>query len=178
MTLGAKSVAAVFVLVALLSSGCKRHTETWPASMKTLAPAAVVHEVRAAKGSPVLLVLYASWCHSCRSELPDIEALATRHRAEGLKLLAYSLDDDPNDFAEMLHERSYSFDFVRLAPPDGPALPRALDELGGSFRGAIPYVAVFDRQGKMLKDFTGGAAPAVLDPVVLRALQGKPAGAE
>ncbi len=160
----------VLALVAMCASCKKRKEEAWPASMRSVAPSAIATDVHAAKGSAVLFVLYASWCHSCREELPDIEALADKRRADGLKLLAYSLDEDPGDFSEMLRDHPYRFDLVRLTPPGGPDLTASIHELGGTFRGSIPYAAVFGRDGRLVAESTG-ASPDVLERAVTKALE-------
>ncbi|MFC2640040.1 MAG: TlpA family protein disulfide reductase [Propionibacterium acidifaciens] len=51
----------------------------------------------ALRGHPVWLVFEASWCASCRSEAPDVEA-AHRHGAEaGLETIGLYLSEDSSD---------------------------------------------------------------------------------
>lgn len=45
------------------------------------------------KGRPLLLNFWASWCEPCRTEMPTLEQLAARHRADGLQLLAINFQE-------------------------------------------------------------------------------------
>lgn len=44
------------------------------------------------RGKVVLLNFWATWCIPCRTEMPAIEALYQRYRAQGLEVLAVNLD--------------------------------------------------------------------------------------
>jgi cytochrome c biogenesis protein CcmG/thiol:disulfide interchange protein DsbE len=44
------------------------------------------------KGKVVLLNVWATWCHPCRDEIPQLEALHQKHRAAGLEIVGVSID--------------------------------------------------------------------------------------
>jgi cytochrome c-type biogenesis protein len=44
------------------------------------------------RGSPVLLNVWATWCHPCREEIPVLQQLYERYRAEGLDVIGVSVD--------------------------------------------------------------------------------------
>lgn len=43
-------------------------------------------------GKIVLLNIWATWCKPCREEIPALETLFQRHRAEGLEVIGVSID--------------------------------------------------------------------------------------
>jgi thiol-disulfide isomerase/thioredoxin len=47
------------------------------------------------KGRVVLLNFWATWCDSCKEELPLLQKLQREHAGERFELLAVSVDDDP-----------------------------------------------------------------------------------
>jgi thiol-disulfide isomerase/thioredoxin len=41
-----------------------------------------------ARGRPMLLNFWASWCEPCRAEMPSLQQLAAQHEAKGLQVMA------------------------------------------------------------------------------------------
>jgi cytochrome c biogenesis protein CcmG, thiol:disulfide interchange protein DsbE len=44
------------------------------------------------RGSPVLLNVWATWCHPCREEIPALQELHTAFAPRGLKVIGVSID--------------------------------------------------------------------------------------
>jgi peroxiredoxin len=70
-----------------------------PGSVGTAAPAyesrtldGAPASLAALKGKVVLLNVWATWCHPCRDEIPELEALHQRFRARGLEVIGVSVD--------------------------------------------------------------------------------------
>lgn len=49
------------------------------------------------KGKVVLLNIWATWCHPCRDEIPELRVLYDRYRSRGLELVGVSVDADGAD---------------------------------------------------------------------------------
>ena len=49
------------------------------------------------RGNVVLLNVWATWCHPCREEIPELRALHGRYQSRGLQLIGVSVDAQGND---------------------------------------------------------------------------------
>jgi peroxiredoxin len=92
------------------------------------------------RGQVVLINFWATWCPPCREEMPSLERLHRQHKAQGLVLVAVSLDAD-----------------AALVPPyvktSKLTFPIALDpkaEVGNKYGvRALPSSFVVDRKGTL-----------------------------
>ena len=92
------------------------------------------------RGKVVLLNVWATWCHPCRDEIPELEALHRRHAKDGLVIVGVSVD-----VAEMENGiRSFMRDFSMTYPvwldPD--------ERVSAQFRTiGVPETFLIDREG-------------------------------
>ncbi len=49
-------------------------------------------DLQAYRGQVVLLNVWATWCDPCREEMPELQALHTRHRDQGFTVIGVSVD--------------------------------------------------------------------------------------
>jgi protein-disulfide isomerase/uncharacterized membrane protein/peroxiredoxin len=61
-------------------------------------------------GKPTILTFWASWCGPCRQEMPILSKLAEQYRAQGLRVVAISIDDTPEAAKGFLAKNPMSFD--------------------------------------------------------------------
>jgi cytochrome c biogenesis protein CcmG/thiol:disulfide interchange protein DsbE len=120
-------------------------------------------------GAKVTIIdFFASWCEPCAASLPAIDAFATEHEGEGVRLVLVSLDDDPNAAGAFLDRVG-----VKRPATIDPKLAIAkrfkVEKLPMTFVVAADGKIVW--QGKQVE----GAHDAVLDQLGLPAEHGSPA---
>jgi len=92
------------------------------------------------RGKVVLVNFWATWCPPCRKEMPDLEALYSRFKDQGLVILAIS-DEEAGNVQPFIAERKITYP-VMLDPG------RKVNEL---FQvDGIPKSFVYNREGKLV----------------------------
>jgi cytochrome c biogenesis protein CcmG/thiol:disulfide interchange protein DsbE len=95
------------------------------------------------RGKVIVLNFWATWCKPCREEMPALDAFYRAHRAEGLDLIAISIEG-PGDLAKVRRAmKDFSF-------PAALASGGATDGYGRLSR--VPVTFVIDRRGVLRFD--------------------------
>jgi thiol-disulfide isomerase/thioredoxin len=140
----------------LLPYSVRADEERWPPGLVAVTAAQSAARVRAEKGHPVVLVYWAAWCKDCRVELPALEALTRELGPRGVRLVSVTIDETPAALERLLAERPIPYPYLRLAPIVKADAISAIGSLGGHFTGSIPYLAVFDKQGRLVREWPAG----------------------
>jgi thiol-disulfide isomerase/thioredoxin len=112
------------------------------------------------RGNVVVLNFWATWCAPCVEEIPIFVELQERYRDRGLVFVGIAIDrKDP--VMAFAHKMGINYPVV-LGEMDAISLSR---ELGNS-AGGLPFTAILDRQGKMIKSATGKLNQAKLEPII------------
>lgn len=100
-----------------------------------------------AKDEVVVVNLWATWCAPCREEMPALETYYQRHKSEGLRMIAVSMDDASEDsrMREVMRPYSYTAGIGRASKLKG---------FGRIWR--LPMTFVIDRNGILRKDGSEG----------------------
>lgn len=108
-------------------------------------------------GRPLLVNLWASWCGPCVKEMPELDRFAATQAANGVQVVGIALD-----------ERAAVEGFLQRTPVRYPILldtpgPRDAGVRLGNPSGVLPYSALIDAQGRLVKEKIGPFEPGELD---------------
>jgi len=124
-----------------------------PARVAVAELPAILEAVKAPGAQAVLVNVWATWCEPCREEMPDLVRFYRDHRAQGLRLVLISADDDDarDEVARLLGALRF----------DGPAFIKHgndmtfIDALDPHWKGALPATFLFDAHGTKKKSWLG-----------------------
>ena len=120
-----------------------------PISIKTFDGQIITNA--SAKGRILVVHIWATWCESCRKEMPALESFYKRHHQDGVDVIALSVDDksDLNKVKSILKE----FSFTGAMESDSD-----IQKLGRIWR--VPVTFIIDQNGILRKNGWEG------DPIV------------
>ena len=117
------------------------------------------------RGKVVLFNIWATWCHPCRDEIPELRALHAKYRDRGLELVGVSVDADGTDDAIRGFMEEFRMTYPVWRDPDERVSTKFL-AIG------VPATYLIDREGILRWRKTGPIAPndSTLAAAIERAL--------
>ena len=106
----------------------------------------------AQRGNVVLLNIWATWCHPCRTEIPELQAIHARYEARGLALIGVSVDADGSDDAIRAFMTDFRMTYPIWRDPDERVSTQFL-VIG------VPATFLIDRTGVLRWRKTGPIQP-------------------
>lgn len=116
----------------------------------------------AQRGKVVLLNVWATWCHPCRDEIPELQALHERYAARGLELVGVSVDTEGADDVIREFMRDFNMTYPVWRDP-GERVSAQFHIVG------VPATFLIDREGVLRWRKTGPIQPG--DETLIRALE-------
>lgn len=113
------------------------------------------------RGKVLVVNYWATWCHPCREEMPGFSRLQEKYSNKSVQFVGISIDD-----------AAKIIEFQKETPVSYPLLigdmgiMKSSAELGNS-RQALPFTAVFDRQGRLSAAKLGRFAEADLERLLI-----------
>lgn len=104
------------------------------------------------RGKVVLLNTWATWCHPCRDEIPELQALHEKYAARGLEVVGVSVDTDGADQAIREFMRDYRMTYPVWRDP-GERVSAQFHTVG------VPTTFLIDRGGVLRWRKTGPIRP-------------------
>ena len=143
-----------------------------PEGLITIDAPALLARARARGVRGLIVSVWASWCGSCREELPLLFQIRDAFATTGLDWAFVSGDDPPGYDAalKLMHELKGPSPTVVVAPGTMGAFKRAMSP---SWRGGIPAMFLFDSTGKLRHLWEGPILEHEIAPVLQAFLAGE-----
>lgn len=123
------------------------------------------HNISEWKGKIMVINFWATWCPSCKEEIPDFIALQKDYADKGLQIIGLSIEE-PEPVGEYLDNVKINYP-VLIAGDQGMLLSRQL----GNFLEGIPFTLIVDRQGQIVETKTGQFSKERLEEIIMRLLK-------
>ena len=120
-------------------------------------------DLRDFRGKVVLVTFWATWCGPCVQEIPALISLQEKFGPQGFSVVGISLDQGGPTVVEKLMKRTGVNYLVVMGNE------QVSDEFGGIF--GIPTSFLLDREGKVLKRFTGWVSHEILAKEIAQAVE-------
>ena len=119
------------------------------------------------KDKVVLLNVWATWCHPCRTEIPELRGIHARYKDRGLELIGVSVDAEGNEEGIREFMKEFEMNFPVWHDPAERVSTQFL-VIG------VPATFLIDRKGILRWRKTGPIAPndTSLSGAIERALGG------
>ena len=101
------------------------------------------------RGKVVIVNFWATWCTPCLAEMPALQAYYAKHKAEGVEILAISMDDRKDLAAVRSVAASFAFPIAWKGDADFKGLGRIW---------RMPSTFVIDKQGLLRRNGSSGEA--------------------
>jgi len=117
------------------------------------------------KGKIILLNFWATWCHPCKEEIPDLVALQTQYK-DDIVVLGFSIDDKPEELKE--YAAKYQMNYPVLVGAGHENIQEAYGPMWG-----VPVTIIIGRDGKIAKKQSGIRTHEQFDREIKQLLQAR-----
>lgn len=153
----------MFALLCLLHVGSVAQPG-WPAWS---APTADGSDFRSSSltGKVVVVSVWASWCPSCRRQMPLLSQLQTSHQSDPLQVVSFSLDRTAAEHQKFLGSQQVGFPAIFARNGPGLEAVKMLQKQAGALE-AVPTLMIFDRTGRLVHRSVGFSSLPKLEGLV------------
>jgi thiol-disulfide isomerase/thioredoxin len=124
----------------------------------------------AANGRVILVNFWATWCGSCRKEMPALVKLESQLKSRGFAMMTVSTDDPEQEADALAFLKRHAVTmpaYVLRADGDD----KFITSVDSDWSGALPALFLYDRDGRKVKSWVGETATGEIETAVLKMLK-------
>jgi thiol-disulfide isomerase/thioredoxin len=121
-------------------------------TIKATTPAGLKQEIAKAKGKPVFVNFWATWCSSCLSEMPALAKLKKANAGKVTMILVAANETASHaEISSKLGQRGHNSTLLFRSD-----LVEFFEKFAPSYKGsiALPVTMIYDKNGKLVKTVT------------------------
>ena len=137
------------------AQGCNRNADDCLPDVKYIDTTGKAYTAESLAGKVVIVNFWATWCHPCQKEIPDLSKMYEAYKARGVIVLGV-MTDNPADTDLLNFQSDYEMSYPVI---------RGNSDIIASFKypQALPTTFVYDRSGRRVgQPIVGGIRPADL----------------
>ena len=144
---------ALSMVVVMLPNSTLAEPYVWPAWRATTAEGKEFHS-RQLDGKVVVMTMWASWCPSCRKQLPVLDKLQEFYRDDSVQVLSFSFDHSEKIHEKFVSEQDLHFPSIFARTGEGLKVVKMLQKGAGTLE-AVPTVLIYDKNGRLTHHLVG-----------------------
>src|SRR5262249_3492403 len=142
------------------AGACNRSTDDCLPDVKYIDTTGKAWTAETLAGKVVVVNFWATWCHPCQKEIPDLSRAYDRYKSKGVVILGVMADQPPPSDADLLNFQS---DNMMTYP-----VVRATSDILLSFHypQSLPTTFIYNRAGKQVFSHLGAMSERSLDALL------------
>jgi thiol-disulfide isomerase/thioredoxin len=152
-----RGICGLAAVLLVLSASCGKTPSSngqraeSPGSLTTVDADKMGERIKAARGTVVVVNVWATWCPPCVAEMPEFSRFYKETKRDDVSFISVNANAPETIASEVkpfLQKSDIAFPVAVLANADPEAIGKAT---GAEVSGALPLTLIYDRTGKLQK---------------------------